>query len=135
MTTPTPTAGLDEGLRRRDRALDRLGARRPALVRRIQREYLTILLRRGPTTTDPVRAAVPIPDGCDPRLVGAAVHQLARLGIIRGVGWSRSVRPEAHGRDIRIWAITDRAGAISWLADHPELDDPAAAPGHRSLSD
>ena len=136
MTTSTlpPTTGRREGERRRDAALAILRDRRAALVRRVQRAYLTHLLTTGPSTTDPVRAAVPIPEGTDPRLVGAAVRGLAELRLIHRAGLSRSVRPEAHGRDLPIWAIDDRAGAFAWLRTHAELPDPAPEDAGRQLT-
>jgi hypothetical protein len=120
-TLSSPTAGLAAGERRRDAALALLRLRRAVLVRRVQRAYLALLLDRGPSTTDPVRAAVPIPEGTDPRLVGAAVRGLAELQLIRRAGLSRSVRPEAHGRDLPLWEIADPAAARAWLDSHPEL--------------
>lgn len=114
-----------EGERRRDRALALLRRRRPVLIRRVQRAYLE-LLRAGPSTTDPVRALVPLPPGIDPRLVGAAVRALAELRMIRRAGLSRSTRPEAHSRDLAVWELTDRAAALAWLAAHPDLPDPPA---------
>src|SRR5260370_1574661 len=111
--------------RRRDDALQLLRDRRAVLVRRVQRAYLALLLDRGPSTTDPVRAAVPIPEGTDPRLVGAAVRQLAELKLIHRTGMSRSTRPEAHGRDLPLWAISDRARTLAWLASNLELPEPA----------
>ncbi len=126
MTTSTLTpAGLVEGERRRDAALQLLRDRRAALVRRVQRAYLALLLDCGPSTTDAVRALVPIPAGTDPRLVGAAVRALAELDLIHRAGLSRSTRPEAHRRDLPVWAVSDRAAALAWLATHPELPDPA----------
>jgi hypothetical protein len=53
--------------------------------------------------------------------MGAAVRELANLGLIHRAGLSRSVRPEAHGRDLPVWAIADRAAALNWLSSHPEL--------------
>jgi hypothetical protein len=132
-STPTPATGHAEGERLRDDALRLLRDRRAVLVRRVQRAYLRLLLDRGPSTTDPVRAAVPIPAGTDPRVVGAAVRQLAELELILRAGMSRSVRPEAHRRDLPVWAVADRAAALGWLAAHPELPDPE--PVQRTLWD
>jgi hypothetical protein len=117
---PPPDTGGD----RRDAALQLLLDRRAMLTRRIQRAYLALLLDRGPSTTDPVRALVPIPAGTDPRVVGAAVRALARLHLIHRAGLSRSTRPPAHARDLCVWAITDHADALAWLAAHPELPAP-----------
>ncbi len=108
----------------RDDALQLLRARRVVLVRRVQRAYLALLFD-GPSTTDPVRAVVPIPGGIDPRLVGAAVRALAELELIRRAGLARSTRPEAHGRDLPVWEIADRGTALAWLAAHPDLPNPS----------
>jgi hypothetical protein len=118
-TLTPPAAGEDL----RDAALRLLRDRRAALVRSVQRAFLDLLLDRGPSTCDPVRAAVPIPKGTDPRLVGAAVRRLAELGLIYRAGLSRTVRPVAHGRDLPLWALADRDAALAWLTDHPELPD------------
>jgi hypothetical protein len=137
MRTPTPSAaGVAEGESRRDAALQLLPARRAVLVRRVQRAYLAQLLDRGPSTIDAVRAAVPIPAGTDPRLVGAAVRGLAELGLIERAGLSRSARPEAHGRDLPLWGVTARGAALAWLGAHPALPDPGAgSPAQRNLWD
>ena len=114
----------------RDCALALLRAHRAALVRRIQRAYLRHLLDKGPDTSDAVRALVPIPAGIDPRVVGAAVRaQSADDGLIFSTGRQRSRRPEAHARNLDVWAIRDRAAAERWLIEHPEpgpvVEDPA----------
>jgi hypothetical protein len=123
-STLSPAAGLAEGERRRDATLQLIRGRRAALLRRLQRTFLELLLDRGPSTTDPVRAAVLIPAGTDPRLVGTAVRALAELGLIPRAGLSRSVRPEAHGRDLPLWAVADKDAALLWLSTNPELPDP-----------
>jgi hypothetical protein len=61
--------------------------------------------------------------------VGAAVRQLAELRLIGRAGLSRSVRPQAHGRDLPLWTISDRAAALAWLATHPDLADPGQSQG------
>jgi hypothetical protein len=124
MQTLTPSAaGRNEGERRRDVALQLFRNRRALFVRRVQRAYLQHLLGSGPDTCDPVRALVPLPEGIDPRLVGAAVRALAEPGLIRSVGRRRSTRSEAHARQLDVWAITDPAAAMTWLACHPDIPD------------
>jgi hypothetical protein len=126
--TATSSAGLAEGERRRDEALTLIQLHRAVLVRRVQRVYLDLLLTRGPSTSDPVRALVPIPPGIDPRLVGAAVRQLAEQRLIRRAGMGRSERPTAHRRDLPLWEAADRVAAAAWLAAHPDLPDPEPPP-------
>ncbi len=120
---PSPAAGLAEGQRRRDKAMDLFRLYRPVLVRRVQRAFLLYLLHNGPSTTDPVRVLIPLPAGIDPRLVGAAVLGLASLRLIRKVCLAKSVRPEAHGRDLPVWDIADCTAATGWLALNPDLPD------------
>jgi hypothetical protein len=110
-----------DGERCRDDALRLLRDRRAALVCSVQRAYLALLLDSGPSATDPAWAAVPIPDEIARRMGDAAVRQLTGLDLIERAGLSRSVGPEAHGRDLPLCTITDRAGARAWLAAHPDL--------------
>ena len=135
MTTTPPPPPDDpgaEGERRRDEALARLRLYRAVLIRRVQRAYVGLLRARGPSTCDAVRALVGIPPTIDPRLVGAAVRQLAELGLIRRAGLARSERPQAHRRDLVVWEIADSDAAAAWLADHPDLPDPEPpAPGQQ----
>ncbi len=133
---PSPAAGRHEGERRRDRALTGLELHRAALVRRLQRAYLDLLLSCGPSTSDSLRALVPLPAGTEPRIVGAAVRGLATAGLIRRAGLSRSTRPQAHGRDLAVWECADRDGAAAWLADHPDLPEwEEGEPAQRSFWD
>jgi hypothetical protein len=122
--TTLSAAGLAKGERRRDAAHALLLARRAALVRCVQRALLRHLLDHGEDMIDPVRAAVPIPPGTDPRLVGAAVRDLALAGVIHSVGRRRSHRPEAHGRQVDLWAVADPAAAREWLRGHLEITNP-----------
>jgi hypothetical protein len=112
-----------DGERRRDQAHVLLHARRPVLIRRVQRAYLRHLLDRGPSTSDPVRELVPVPAGIDPRLVGAAVRALALDNLIFSTGRERSQRPEAHRRWLDVWALYDRDAALAWMTAHPDLPD------------
>jgi hypothetical protein len=122
--TTNPDPGLTEGERRRDAAHALIRARRAALARRVQRAFVRHLLDHGADTTDPVRDQVPIPLGTDPRLVGAAVREQALAELIRQNGRRRSRRPVAHGRDLPVWAIIDRAVALDWLREHADIADP-----------
>lgn len=109
----------------RDIALNHLRAHRPVLVRRIQRAFLRALLDHGADTTDVVRDAVPIPEGTDARVVGAAVKALAAdFKLIAATGSAKSRRPKAHARKLDVWTIRDRSAAEAWLLANPELPEP-----------
>jgi len=115
--------GDDEGERRRDAALDLLRERRAVWVRRAQRALLTAVLERGTATADDVAAAVDLPPDLDGRLMGAAPGTLAHAGLLDLCGYVRSTRPERHASILAVWGLADRAAAIAWLDDHPELRD------------
>ena len=38
-------------------------------------------------------------------------------------GYVRSCRPERHASVLAVWRLADRAAALAWLADNPELPD------------
>jgi hypothetical protein len=76
---------------------------------------------------------VPLPDGIGPRSYGAVPLPLAEDGIICHRGYTATRRPEGHARPIAVWALADRAAALAWLADHPELPD--TVPEQRTLWD
>ena len=111
----------DTGEARRDAALTVLAARRPALIRDIQRAAVRLALDAGTLTADDLRARVPIPAGIRPAVVGSAVRMLAVAGILAHTGYQRSVRPVAHARPLTVWRLADAARAAAWLAAHPPL--------------
>ena len=129
---PLPDAA-EEGERRRREALALLADRRRALVRRASRALLGLLLRTGTATADQLRGLVPIPPEINPKVFGAVFAGLAEENLIRQVGSERSRRPEAHRRPIGVWQLADRAGAITWLAAHP--DQEPAEQSERTLFD
>ena len=121
---PRAHDALAEGERRRDSAHANLNHYRAVIVRRLQRGFIRLLLRCGEATIDALRAAVSVPTGTDPRVVGAAVRGLTLMGVVISVGRRQSIRAEAHARQLELWAISDRPAAIAWLDAHPELSDP-----------
>lgn len=128
VSTSTGTArrqadGTAEGERRRDAALDLLRERRAVYVRRAQRALLTAALDRGTGTADDVAAAMDLPPDLDGRLLGAAPGALAHAGLICLAGYVRSTRPERHASVIAVWTLADRAAAVAWLRDNPDLPD------------
>jgi hypothetical protein len=112
-----------EGESRKRAAHALLAARREIYVRRGKRALLLRLLDTPEATIDDVRAVVELPPEINPKLFGPVVAHLADAGIIRGIGSTKSKRPEAHARKIDVWALTDRAAALSWLAANPDQPD------------
>jgi len=115
-----PPAG-DSGETRRDAALNLLADRRPVLVRDIRRAAVRLALTGDTFTADDLRAAVDIPDGINPVVVGSAVRALAVAKIIRKDGSRNSKRKRAHARPNAVWTLADRAAAVAWLAANPPL--------------
>src|SRR5689334_20924811 len=104
-TGDKPTASVADGFARRDRAIRRLHRKHPALVRKLQRAFLSLQLKDGPRTTDVLRLAVAIPSNVTPKVVGAAILALHHVyGLIVPDGPPvPSNRPLAHGRRIQVW--------------------------------
>ena len=113
-----------DGERRKADVLDLLESRREVYVRRGRRAMLQKMLDGdGSATADDVRAAVELPPGIDPRLLGSVPGRLAYDRIISPAGFVRSTRPERHVSFIQVWALANREAALQWLADHPDLPD------------
>lgn len=123
---PAPVDGRAEGKRRKDIAHQLLAARRERVVRLGQRALLNRMLTYGTATADDVRAAVALPDGVSPVCLGAAPGALARLCIIRRIGFVESSRACAHARPVSVWELADREAALAWLAAHPPIPAPEA---------
>jgi hypothetical protein len=104
-----------------------LEARREVYVLRGRRALLRAMLDGdGTATADDVRAAVDLPADMDPRCLGTVPGRLAYDKIIRPDGRAKTTRAAAHARWLERWALIDRAAALRWLADHPDLPDPSA---------
>jgi hypothetical protein len=122
-----------EGERRKDAAHRLLEARREAYIRRARRALLTRSLEVGIATADDVAERLgPADPALDRRWLGTVPGPLAASGIIRRAGYTKSARPARHASVITVWELADRAGALAWLARHPDLpddDEPDAAGG------
>jgi len=116
---------MTEGERRKNDAHDLLEKRRACLLRTARRAMAGILLERGEATADDVRDLVPLPDGIKPAVFGAVPKPLASAGIITKGRYLRSRRKAASARDIPVWMLVDRVGAINWLKSNPPLELPA----------
>jgi hypothetical protein len=130
MTNDRPQdASLKEGLRRKQEAFAAFEAWREPLLLKARRALLTHALSAGTATADDVRAAVEVPHKKDPRFFGDVPSLLATAKIIHCVGRVRSSRPEAHGREIKVWAPVDNEVVLAWLRSHPNPD--ARSPGEQ----
>ena len=121
--------GAAEGERLKADALALLEARREVYVRRGRRALLAGNARRGRHRQRPMmfmslwncRRNRPPLFGIGPR-AGSPMTK-----IIRAAGFVRSTRPERHASWLQVWELADRGKALRWLADHPDLPDPADA--------
>lgn len=114
-----------DGAARRDDALAMLAELRELHVLRGRRALLAALLTHGTATADDVRAAVDLPARIDPVCLGAVPLPLVRAGIVARDGYRPTCRPTAHARPVAVWRLVDRAGAVRWLAEHPDQPDDA----------
>ena len=132
---PRRNAGRVEGQRRKDANQEVLDAyRKPHLVE-ARRVLLTVLLDRGRATADDVRDKVTLPTGVDPVCFGAVPKPFVLAGIIRCVGRVASSRPEAHGRENKLWELIDRTAAERCLAEHSEPSVVDDSPPLAALAD
>lgn len=113
-------AGRDEGEAKKQDRLALLRERRAGYVRCGQRALLTCLLDKTTATADDVRQAVDLPSHVDARCLGAVPGPLAKAGIIRSLGYTKSLRPERHASPILVWMLADRAAALGWLVANPD---------------
>jgi len=113
-----------EGERRKLDAHALLEACREVYLLRGRRALLRRLLDVAEATADDVRHAVELPEGIDPVCLGAVPGPLARARIIERVGFTASSRGDAHARPVSVWRLANRAGALAWLATHPDRPDP-----------
>ncbi len=122
----TPDAGRGDGEAAKAAALALLEARREVYIRRGRRALLQAMLDGdGTASTDDVRAVVELPPGIDPKLFGTVAYRLVYDRVIRNAGRTKTTRAVAHGRWLELWELADRAAALRWLVDHPDLPDPA----------
>jgi hypothetical protein len=90
---------------------------------------LTALADRPTVTADDVAVAVQIPEGIDPRLLGAVPGELARAGLIEADGYTKSRRRSRHASIQTIWRLADREAARRWLAANPAEPPPTTTNG------
>lgn len=119
-----------EGERRKSEAHALLAACRDLYILRGRRALLTALLYNGTATIDAVRANVKLPPDLGPVLFGVVPGPLVRLGIILPDGFAKSTRTASHARHVQRWRLVDRAAALAWLRDHPDLPDPVPPQEH-----
>lgn len=119
----TRPIGLIDGEQRKLAAHSLHEARREVYLLRLRRALLTALLDRGVATMDDARAVVTLPAGVDPVCCGAAPGAMARVGLIRADGMTRTCRAIAHARPLTRWVLVDRVRAEQWLLAHPDRPD------------
>lgn len=129
----TSLSTVADGEQLKREALNLLEEHRKVWVRRGRRALLMKLLVTGTATADVVHAAVKLPPGVDPRCLGSVPGLLALKGIIRRVGFAQSNRPECHRTTVTVWELVDRAAAMAWLEDNPDMPDLDGNPEQKLL--
>ncbi len=103
----TRQAGLFAGRELRDRALwqvEETKEARQAWVRQGRQVAELIAAKEGKVTSDDVRAVHPVPDGWDPRILGAIFNAKRRGFPFVKIGYTQTKYKQAHARPIPIWA-------------------------------
>ena len=91
-----PRRGAAEG---RDEALDCLAKTRAAYVREALAWAHTLIVWERYVTADTLRAHCPVPEGIDPRVVGAILNPRN----FRSLGRTKTKRAGSHDRPIEMW--------------------------------
>ncbi len=78
----------------------------PELARRLREVAQRLAREKGEITSDDIHAAHPIPQGIDPRIMGAAFTP-KKLWL--RTGQQQSKRRENHGRWISTWSLRETA--------------------------
>ncbi|MGR8918015.1 MAG: hypothetical protein ACU85V_00230 [Gammaproteobacteria bacterium] len=95
---------IEDAIAAKHEAVDRVEAGREQYVERAVAELDRMLRVEGRAfvTSEAVRARCPIPEGVEPRVLGAVIREAQRrLGLVR-VGWETG---RAHARPIARWAL------------------------------
>ena len=104
-------------------------------LRRLQSVILRHVLYRGDVHADMAIAAFPIPEGVHVNTVGAAFSGLESAGLIKAVGFERSVRASRHRGVSRVWRVCDTSGVRGYLrALASSGDDVQSRPSQRLQS-
>jgi hypothetical protein len=121
---PAPVDDCADGQWLKESVRQLLAVRRARFVRLAQRALLECALNCGAATTNDVLAMVALPEGVSAACLGAVPGPLARLCIIRRIGFVDSARARTHGRPVSVWELADRAAALAWLNSHPPIPAP-----------
>jgi len=128
---PDRAAARREGERRKDEALQLLEDHRAGVVRNARRAMTELVLENGSCTMDDVRDRIEVPEGINPKCLGAVPSTLARQQIIERDGFVTTRRPEAHARPLSVWRLKNEPKAQAWLRENPPwpIDSPDTVPG------
>ena len=88
-----------DGLQRRDAALKLLERSRSEWLFDARNTAAMVCRLYGRVTADDIRRRCPIPDGWDPRVVGAVFNDRRFIKV----GYRATGRPEAHARPIAVF--------------------------------
>lgn len=126
--------GTGEGEGLKLAAFRLLERHRGAQLRLARRAFLATLASRGEATADDVAAAVTMPAGIDPRLLGCVPSDFARRGIVERIGFRKSRRRNRHASILSVWRLANRAAAELWLRLNPPIELEALPPAPPSAT-
>jgi hypothetical protein len=98
-TTTFPSNGYQLGLDLQARGIKRVASQHNDWLTRARAVAKKIAAETGSVSSDDVHAALPMPEGAHPALMGAVFKNLG----LRVVGYTNTCRPQAHGRIIRVY--------------------------------
>lgn len=90
----------------RDKSIDRVAFSNEHRARWLSmaRDVAVLIAKKnGRVTSDDVRKALPVPEGVDPRILGAVF----RFGKWEKIGYTATSMRQAHARPISVWKLRE----------------------------
>lgn len=84
-----------------------LQAERAAVFAAAQSEMMKAVRTLPEASAADIRPHVHIPDGVNPSIIGVAIRELKRAGLIVEVGTVATSRPAGHAHLMRLWRLAD----------------------------
>ena len=84
-----------------------LPSERAAVFAAVQCELLKAARTSPPASAVDIRPHLKIPSGVHPSIIGAAIRELKRAGLIVEVGYVSTTHKAGHGHLMRTWRLAD----------------------------
>ena len=90
-----------------------LRAERAAVFAAAQNEMMKAVRTQPEASAADIRPHIHIPEGVNPSIIGTAIRELKREGLIVAVGTVATSLPAGHCHLMRVWKLAEPAGEVS----------------------